>query len=193
MTNIDIAPVGGYSLNQQAHGHVKMWKYDLKTGDKTLLLDNKNLIVNQGSDILASALSGMPNSHITHFYIGYTNVSSPSLGAISVEDKFNSFPADSANGYVRIPIAFSPSFLTEDGYDNNIPYFTTFLTSGAPVITSGLALSDGVKLTSLGLINARVPDSPANDRLFSKVNFGPIVWDSTAGLAISWGITFRTV
>lgn len=184
-----------YTLNNAANGHVKIWDVNTATGDKQLLLDKPNLITKLGAGVLASALAGLSNAGVTHFYVGYcASGVSPSETGPTIDDNISSFISDANNGYLRIPLSFPASFLTESGYASaNATYFTTFITSGSFGVSTGMSFANGVKFYALGLINAQSYNDPSSDRLFSKIYFGPIVYDSTHGLAITWGITFRAV
>jgi hypothetical protein len=191
--NVELPPID-YMLNQGAQGHVKIWQFNPESGDKKLLLEKKNLILKTGADVMASALAGLPNSKITHFYVGYTTSGTtpvaPSITAAST--KANVFPTDSTHGYLRVPLAFPPGFLQESGYSGNVPYFTTFITNGS-FTSSGAAFADGANLYTLGLVNAQNPSGSNQDRLFSAITFTPITYQVAHGLAITWGVTFRAV
>ena len=194
ITTDKIDAAADVALNQKVVGHIKLWEVNPETGEKTLLVEKNNLIVNQGADILANAMAGTPNSAISHFYINYASTS-PSLVSPTSTDTIASFASDGTHGYVRIPLAFSPA-LTNDGsgnYVSNVVYFTSFLTNGGNFTTSGLAFTNGVYLYALGLINGGANSNGSLDRLFSKTTFGPITWNAANGLAISWGVTFNTV
>ncbi len=193
MTNIDI-PSKNYELNHEAHGYIKIWNVDQATGKNELIVEHNNLIVKQGADILAAALAGKPNSGITHFYIGYNTDSGFSGGpAITTSDNTGSFSTSGNYGYIRIPLAFPASYLNEATYTGNMVYFTTFLTNGGAFTEHGATFANGVKLYCLGLVNGSNPSNDTGDNLFSKVNFGPITYNSANGLAITWGITFRAI
>lgn len=189
MENTIIKP-SDYPLNTDAFGRVKIWKFR-PDGYKQLIVNQPNLIVNQGADIMANAIVGTSNSAINYFYIGYaTGTYTPPTPAIG--DTCASFSSTGNYGYLRLPLAFPASYLNETGYANNAPYFTTFITSGSAAYKTGAAFTSGVStLFSLGLVNAPAPSDHTQDRLFSEITFGPITYDSTYGLAITWGVTFR--
>ena len=191
MDNVDITPIH-YPLNYDAAGRIKIWRFDQETGDKELLVDKPNLIVRQGASIMASALAGQPNSGISHFYIGYnTDIGFNDQPAAALTDTCASFSSVAPYGYLRLPLAFPPSFLAETNYSLNVPYFTTFITAASGAYQNGATFGNNVRLFSLGLVNAQNPSGDNQDRLFSKVSFGPITFNSTQGLAITWGVTFR--
>ena len=196
MNNVDISTLS-YPLNNAAVGHIKIWQFSPNSGKTNVLYEAKNLIVKTGADVLASAVAGQANSGISHFYVGYSGNASFSLGAqpaITTDDTVASFPISGTEGYLRIPLAFPPAFLNETGYTGNVPYFTTFITNGTQWNQYGSqSFGTGSKLYALGLVNAQDLTSNGSDRLFSKVYFGPIDYDATHGLAITWGITFRAV
>lgn len=164
-----------YSVNRDASGRVRIWRYSDAIGYGDLLLDQPNLITKIGAGLAAAAIAGVPNSAITHIYVGYNNGGDASP---TVNDTVSSFST-----FAKIPLAFSPSFATTgiSGYSNNQAYFTIYVT--------GSALPNSASIQSLGLVNG----SGSSDLLFSKIAFSPVVYDNTHGLAISWGITFQAL
>ena len=181
-----------YTLNKNALGRIKIWRIYLKTGQKELLVDKPNLITKQGAGILASAVAGQASSAIDHFYVGF-NTASEYTPTIAVTDTVSSFSVLNDNGYLRLPLAFPPSFLTETTYTKpNAPYFTTFITEGSGAFANPSGSFVGhpdIFITTLGLVNAGL----TQDNLFSKISFEKIKFNSGFGLAITWGITFRAI
>ena len=168
-----------YTLNKDAVGNVRIW--NLKT--KELLLDKPNKITRQGAAIAARALSGLPNTSITHIYVGY-NSTGTMPPTPDVSDTISSIGSGGGN-FARIPLSFSPSFATSTDYSlPNQVYFTVYLTG-----TSQLA--DGSKIVELGLVNAPNSSDPTHDLLFSHISFSPIIYQATYGLAITWGLTLQ--
>ena len=99
------------SLNDMVSGFVKIWQVDNKTGKSELLVDKKNLVLNMGANVLSYALAGNVGYNISNFYIGYNNTNSftPPVIDVLYTHPFSAFT--SPFGYLRVPLAFSPSFL----------------------------------------------------------------------------------
>jgi hypothetical protein len=187
-----------YPLNVAANGHVKIWTVDKDFKNPVLTFNGDNTIVKGGSDILAAALSGVPNSAITHFYVGYNNdggFTGSAEPAITISDTIASFPTTGDYGYVRIPLSFPASFLTDgSGYTANIPYYTSFLVAGSVFDSYGAEFDNGSKIFALGLVNAQNSSNNSGDRLFSKIYLSPVItYDTAHGAVITWGVTFRSL
>ena len=165
-----------YTVNKDAFGQVRIWSLNADKGIDKLLLDQPNLIVNQGADIAAKALSGLANTSISHIYVSYSSGTTPP--SVALTDDVSTFGT-----FARIPLSFSPSFANETNYSNNLVYFTAYIT--------GTTIPNGQNIMALGLINATTSSS-AGDKLFSKISFSPIVYQSAYGIAITWGLTFRS-
>ena len=84
----------------------------------------------------------------------------------------------------RVPLTFAPSFSNETNYVSNLVYFTVYLTGTT-------YMPNGHNIVSLGLVNAANPSNAVGDKLFSRIAFSPVTYDSSHGLAITWGITLR--
>jgi hypothetical protein len=174
-----------YVVNHDAFGHVKIWKHNVKDGSTQLVVEKPNMIVYGGADVAAKALSGQPNTGITHMYVGISS-SNTAATAAQLTDSITTFGTINTN-FVKLPIAFSPSFSNEANYTSNLVYFSVYIT--------GSTVTNGYYINSLGLVNASIPTTNPNttvgDKLFSRITFTPIAYDSSHGLAICWGVTFR--
>jgi hypothetical protein len=166
-----------YVANRDAKGFVRMWKFNPKTGIKEILIEKPNLITKEGASIAARALSGLPNTGITHMYIEHISGSTPPT--VTLDDTITAF----GQNFLRKKLAFSPSFSNETGYDSNLVYFSAYIT--------GTEISSNLNIVSIGLVNAADPLSSAGDKLFSRVSFTAIPYDHDHGLAITWGVSFR--
>ena len=165
-----------YTVNKDAFGRVRIWSVNPE-GSRELILEQQNTIVLGGADITAKALSGLPNTGITHMYVANDNVGA--IPTVTVNDTVTSF----GSTFTRIPLTFSPNYSNEAGYTSNLVYFSVYIT--------GSTIPNGNFITSLGLVNASVPSSSSGDNLFSRIAFSPITYNSTQGLVITWGLTFR--
>jgi hypothetical protein len=183
-------------------GFYKIWKVHKKTGKKELLVDKKNLILYQGADLLAFALAGVKYSSISHMYVGYNDNPSFSFPANAPTiDKeysttFASYGSGSLSnfGYLRLPLAYTPSYLAASHfYNNNTVIFTSVIATTD--YSFGAAFNDSLtspssQIFEIGLAASLNPDNAGNDIIFSRANFTPIIYDSNYNLTITWGICF---
>ena len=165
-----------YTLNKDASGHVRIWNLN----SKELLLNQANIITYQGASIAAKALSGLPNTSISHIYVGYNTTGT--VPTVSVGDTVSTITG--LNSYARIPLSFTPSFANETNYSSNLVYFTVYITGSTPI-------TDGKQIVELGLVSAQ-DGNPSDDLLFSHISFSPIIYQAAYGLAVTWGLTFRS-
>lgn len=179
-------------------GFIKIWKSDPRTGLSELILDKKNTILYSGSDLLAQALSGKANTGISHMYLGYSNdVNTPTVG-YTIAKNATSFSTTSPLGYLRAPLTFPATFMTETNYSNNIAVFTVLLNNASSYqVTSGSPATLTTSTSAffeLGLIAATDPagtvNTHPNDKIFARVAFDRITYDSAFNLTVSWGIRF---
>lgn len=189
--DIPIATISkGPSLNDSVKGHVKIWQTHKETGKSELVVDKKNLVLYSGATILSYALSGNPGYSINTMYIGYCNSGSFTAPTI---DLANSQPLNSLNpatfGYLRVPLSFAPSYVSQTNYVNNTAIYTAQISSGTayfgPTFTSGTSTIYG-----LALVAAPNPTNGSQDVYFSRLNFSNLLYSSTYNLTISWGVNF---
>jgi hypothetical protein len=183
-------------------GFFKIWKVHKKTGKSELVCSKKNMILYQGADLLAKALAGVKNAKVSHMYIGYKTVADISGFVPPTIDKEYSNPFTDYDvavgledlGYLRLPLSFTPTYLSSDDYDNNTVIFTSVVSnnttafSGADFEDSGEAAPS--HMFEVALVAALDPTGASQDKIFSRANFDPIVYDSNYNLTISWGIQF---
>jgi len=171
-------------------GSLKIWQQPVVGGKPQLILEKPNMVVYQGSDILANTLGGKQNSAISHMYIGFHNGSSFSPPAISKSDTRATYQAFSGNfGYLRFLLSTTPSYFTDTNYSNNNVVFTATVVASAS--EAGATFTPGTSyIYEAGLVNAQVPTDKAQDRLFSRANFSEIEFVSTYNLIISWAVKF---
>jgi hypothetical protein len=146
-------------------GFIKIWQTEPDTGKSDLLIDKKNTILVTGADLLAQSLAGVPSAKISHMYL-------------------------------RIPLTFPASFMTSTtDYKNNISVFTILLNNSAGYVVGSTAISTGVsRIFEAGLVASFNPsDTTANhpsDKVFARIQFTPITYNSSFNLTTSWGIKF---
>lgn len=174
-------------------GFIKIWSSNSQTGEKKLLIDKSNTILNQGSDLLAFCLTGKPNSGISHLYLGYNNTPSFPGTGVNIDKTDPSMRIDANYGYLRIPLSYAPSFLKSEGYLNNIPVFSILLSNPASyIVGASPTFDDNSYMYEIALAAETVPGTPASDMVFSKADFGPLVYSQEHNLTISWGISFNS-
>lgn len=179
-------------------GFVKIWKSDPKTGESTLLVDKKNTILYGGADLLAQALAGQANTGISHMYLGYSNDVAVPASGYTIARNANAFSTTTPLGYLRTPLTFPATFMTDINYANNIVVFTVLINNAASFqVTSGspATLTDGTsKFFEAALVASVDPtatvNSHANDRIFARIAFERITYDASFNLTISWGVRF---
>jgi hypothetical protein len=175
--------------NKALVGFVKIWKFDPKTGESTLLVDKNNMILKNGAKIVAHALGGKTTAKIWGMYIGYNNnpsftiVDAPAI-TTDYANPFAGFTGDF--GYLREPLTFTPSYLSSAGYDENTVLFSTMITSASSV--GGAAFNTDSNIYEVALVSAGDANSAASDLVFSRTNFNPIQYNSSYNFTITWGV-----
>jgi hypothetical protein len=181
-------------------GFFKIWAVDPVSGQRTLLRAKDNMILNGGADLLAKALAGINHANISHMYIGYKNTAS-GVFTRPVIDKAYSTPFTAYGsglysdfGYLRLPLAYSPSFIAQEGYSANVALFTTIVATtdnshGAPFRAADY-VGDPSQIFEIGLVAALDPTGQGQDIVFSRANFDPLLYNDNFNLTTTWGIQF---
>ena len=189
------------SPGQKMQGFIKIWAVDPKTGERWLLRDQPNMILYAGADLMAQVLAGVAHTNISNIYVGYQNVASPSNVNPPTIDKAYSVPfanygsgAYSNYGYLRLPLAYSPSFSSEPNYTSNIVLFTTIITTTNNATPTNSfkdsTQSPPSQIFEVALVSALNPSNNSLDKVFSRANFSPLTYDSNFNLTITWGVRF---
>ena len=169
-------------------GFIKIYQVDALTSTRELILEQPNMILNNGSRIIAYSLAGVPNSKIWGMYIGYNNDPSGSFEKLAIEGTYaHPFRVDGYFGYIREPLTFDPTYLSDAGYVDNIVLFSTMITAANSTLGSTLR-SGTSSLFEVGLIAALDPSSADKDLVFSRTQFNSITYNSNYNLNIVWGI-----
>jgi hypothetical protein len=175
--------------NKNMRGFIKIWKIHKKTGKSELVVNKDNLILYMGAQVLSYALSGQIGYNINYFYIGFNNTDSfvyPTID-LAYSQPFSGFV--SPFGYLREPLAFSPSYLSDPNYTNNTSVYTVQIASATSF--GGASFTPGTSnIYECALVAAPDPANAPSDLVFSRVNFNQITYDSNFSLSISWGIKF---
>lgn len=182
-------------------GFFKIWRVNKETGNRELLVDKKNMILYGGADLMAQALAGVRYAKISHMYIGYKTTAS--LGAFTpptidkeYSNQFSDYNTTGLEdlGYLRLPLAFTPTYLASTNYENNTVVFTAVVSSSAEAQGGAIFADSGEAAPShifeVALVAALDPTGSGQDKIFSRANFDPIVFDSNYNLTISWGVQF---
>lgn len=168
-------------------GFVKIWKTHQVTGESTLLVDQKNMILKDGAKIIAHALGGNQYAKIWGMYIGYNNGTEnfikPGID-VDYSNKFLNYTAPF--GYLREPLTFSPDYQTSPGYDENVVLFSTMVTSATKA--GGADFGTSSRIYEVALISAVAAEDLTKDVVFSRTNFNPIQYNSSYNFTITWGV-----
>lgn len=187
----------------ETHGFFQIWKTDIKTAKTELVVDKRNMILYQGADLLAFALAGVKNARISHMYVGYKTAADITGFVPPTIDKdysnqfidYNNTTGLEDLGYLRVPLAFTPSYLSTTNYENNTVLFTSVVSNNT-VPFGGSDFNDSgdiapSHLFEVALVASLDPTSAAKDKIFSRANFSPITYDANYNLTITWGIQFN--
>jgi len=170
-------------------GHVRIWATDNDSGKYKLVVDKSNLILYSGATVMSNALAGTPNSAVTGFYVSYCNSSSFTAPVIDLPNS-NPITAYTAPfGFLRLALAYNPSFSSQTNYLNNTVIFTTQVASATS--SGGAAFTSGVSnIFECALVAIPNFSSIASDTVFSRINFNPILFNSSQSLTIAWSVSF---
>jgi hypothetical protein len=175
--------------NARARGFVKVLQTHLSTGVTNTLVEKPNMILYTGANLMAQALAGQPNSKITHMYVGYSNATTVNPVTITLSNA-NPINENTGNlGYLRLPLAYTPSFLRSDNnHENNIPVFSVSVAN--PTASGGASFTTGLsKIFQIAL----VAEGAATDVTFSRAEFTPVEYNSNYALTLQWGVEFTAV
>lgn len=176
-------------------GFFKIWRTNQESKRSELVVSKPNTILYSGSNLMAMALGGIPNAHITHLYLGYYNTTAPANDYAITKNAYVFSPSTTQN-YLRIPLTFPASFEVSDSVytipgkgDGNIVVFTilvknpdSYKFTSTPALISGTSnfFEAGLVASLKGTVNSDVP--------LARVAFAPVTYDSTFNLSISWGV-----
>jgi len=141
-------------------GHVRITVHDEETGEEKVI-EQDNLIVDTGANLLRDFLKGDSVSGITHLAIG-TDGTEPSAIDTSLV----------AEAYRKA--------ITDIAFDNRMLRLTTFIASGD---WSGT-------VAELGLFGNGATDTLGSGTLFSRVTPTSFTKSSTESLTVEWTLNF---
>lgn len=175
--------------NRTAKGFIRITSIDPQTGKMKTLVNKHNTILYQGADIMAMALAGVQTAPISHFYIAYNVDGAFTTPSYSVDKGTTSMLIDEDYGYLRVPLTYPASYLAETNYANNIVVFSVLLSSPEIyAVAPSPAFVSGASMFEVSLVSA----FSGGDRIFSRAQFTPVIFDSIHNITISWGIKFIT-
>jgi hypothetical protein len=167
-------------------------------GVDTVVYSKRNLIVNEGSDVLAMAAAG--GVFVNGMYLNFTNSpgGTPPFDPVTVDrtaDLYQSAGSVSPLGVVRVPTLSEPEFSTSDNtkYNNNQVRFTAISDTNVLNDDTAAELIDGVSNFYGASLLYLDPNDPTNDLLLAAVNFDDfIVKVANAQIGVRWTLTFTT-
>lgn len=192
----------------QAVGEVSAFYQNIRTGRMTKMLEQKNMILFEGADVMAALLGGDLNFRISHFYLEYKNTvgtpTAPTITRDAGRSYFSSLDGSAAHDWVRVPIILNPTLSVvpaeSSDYTGNSVIFTATTASVTPATgkspVANYFLSSGVdgpsKITSLALVASPDRNAESKDRVFSRVNLGtPMPLQPSSNIIFLWAIRFN--
>ncbi len=179
------------NLNKSISGFVKVWKSSPDTGESELIVDQPNLILYGGAGIMAHALGGDPNYKIWGMYIGYNNNANFTRPVIDVDysQPFNALSSEDGFGYLREPLTFPATYLSDLSYEDNTALFSVMISS-ATAAGGAEFISGTSNIYEVGLVCAPDLSNSTRDIVFSRTGFNQVRYDSNFNFTITWGIKF---
>ena len=158
-----------------------------------------NLYVHNGADIVASALANRSGYHISTMYMEFENLAAPNDPIIPPAFDRSANVAYYSNlspprDFLRIPLTLMPTLASTDDnkFENN--QVTFFGISTGSVGENGLPFIHTQNSTIFGgaLIASPVPDTQANDRLFSRTYWadGAVLKQQNHQIGVQWTLRF---
>jgi hypothetical protein len=175
--------------NARGRGFIRVLQINHNTGTTTVWDSKPNMILYTGANLMAKAIAGEPNAKITHMYVGFTNNNdTPSTVTLDNTDPINQYTG--TKGYLRLPLAYTPSFLTSDvNHDENIPVFSASVAN--PISNGGAAFETGVsKMFEIALVSEQSSTDASQDIVFSRAQFTPLLYNNLYAVTLQWGIEF---
>lgn len=181
------------NLNKAISGFIKVWKTSPVTGETSLVVDQPNMILYGGARLMSYAISGRENSKIWGMYVGFNNSAGGNFTRPVIDPAYSQpfaslDPADGF-GYLREPLTFTPTYLTDGVYVDNTALFSVMITSASSVNPTPF-LHDVSRIYEVALVGAPDPTNSVKDIVFSRTGFNPIKYDTNFNFTITWGIKF---
>jgi hypothetical protein len=168
-------------------------------GVDTVVYKKRNLIVNEGSDVMAQAVAG--GLFVNGMYLNFTNSpgATPPFDPVTVDrtaELYQTSGSIAPLGVVRVPTLAQPEFSTSDNtkYNGNQVRFTAI--SDSNVLNDpgpAASLIDGVSNFYGAALLYLDPEDLTQDLLLAAVNFDDfVVKVANAQIGVRWTLTFTT-
>lgn len=174
-------------------GHFRLTGFNPETKESRVFVDKKNLIMNPSAEIVARGLAGLPNAAISHLYLSYNNNGSyPGNGYTISNPSVTDFVKNGDTNHLRIPLTF-PAIVTAPSAGSQLLTFNILVNQPtAFAIPTYATLGAGSKFFEAALV-AQTSSSGSiadlsSDRVFSRVAFADLAYDSAFNLTITWAI-----
>ncbi len=182
--------------NWMTEGYFRLTAYSPVTKESRILVNKRNKIMYPSTEIVARGLAGLPNSAISHLYLAYNNDDAYPANGYAISESNTTFQKDGASGYLRIPITLPPS-ITPAG-DNSYQMLTFTVLVSQPdafKVTGSPNLGVNSDFFEAALVSQTDPNGSVSnttgDRVFSRVAFQRLQYDSTFNLTVSWAIKLQ--
>jgi hypothetical protein len=197
-------------------GKVQAGYTNTNTGIFSEVINQKNLIVYQAADIMASLIAGDRTRQISYMYFEYINSPNgpayvpPAVTRHDGRSYFDNFNGTGLNGekidYLRIPIITAAKIfqspVQSSEYSGNAAYFSA--TSAAVGTIGGITGQSPAKryfsnngpdgpssIYSVSLVSAPNANHASEDQVFSKLNLStPLTLLSGSNPTVYWSIRF---
>ena len=179
--------------NWITEGHFRLSGYSSETGEIQVFVDKQNKIMYPSTEIVARGLSGLPNAAISHLYLAYNNDDAYPANGYTIAENNTAFQKDASSGYLRIPITMPPTITPAGDGSYQLLTFTVLVSQpSAFKVTGSPNLSNSSDFFEAALVCQTDPNGSVSnttgDRVFSRVAFQRLAYDSTFNLTVSWAI-----
>lgn len=191
----------------QAVGQIIAAYEDIKTGRIDKVLEQKNLILFEGADIMSALLGGKPGYSISHMYFQYQNSASLPVivNPITRADGraiFTSISGGGGEDWLRVPLITESKLVkvpddTTDFNQNGVWFTGTTAASPSyigesPAHNPFQSTSPFSWVYSLALVASPNHGDPTKDLVFSRVNLStPLQLPAGKHLVFFWLIKFQ--
>jgi hypothetical protein len=179
--------------NWITEGHFRLSGRSAETGECRVFIDKPNKIMYPSTEIVARGLAGLPNAAVSHLYLAYNNDDAYPANGYTISEGTTAFQKDAASGYLRIPITLPPTITPAGNGSYQTVTFTVLISQpDAFKVTGSPNLSNSSDFFEAALVCQTDPNGSVSnttgDRVFSRVAFQRLQYDSTFNLSISWAI-----
>lgn len=174
-----------------------------KTGLFSPVSDQRNLVLFEGADIMASLLAGDSSAAISHLYLHYKNggTNPVPLSRDMGRSWFDGISGANFEDWLRIPIITTPRLFrspsSSPDYKANAIHFTGTSAASETMVGEsptgnyfGDAGPQGASMVfAAALVSGPQSGSSANDRIFSRVNLAlPLTMVVGSQITIFWSV-----